>query len=196
MKSSRFLFSPKVPGPVVKWLFYVFAGILLTSCGNRNEKFFAEVEKLEETLARAEESLKVIDTSKTGEYYRISNENLTFIHDNFKDTMNRETTLMIADYAASRKSLRMLMENYTDVTKELAYSRTQLSSLKADIQNNLMAEDKFTDYYASESKSVEKLDELVQNLVQWYDSALKMYETKSPPVEKFISRLKEKQAGA
>ena len=85
----------------------------------------------------------------------------------------------------------MFLENYNDVMKELSYSKTQLYSMKTDIDNNLMPEDKFTDYYSSESKSVEKLQELVQNLVQWYDSALKMYEAKSPAVEKIISQLKQ-----
>lgn len=192
MKNSLFSFSPKFTVPALKWLFSISTALLIVSCSS-NDRFLADVEKLEETLTKAEESLKAVDTSKTGEYFRISNEKLKFIQENFKDTMDRETTLIIADYAASRKSLRMFMENYSDVTKELDYSRSQLAALKADIQKGLMPEDKFTDYYSSESKSVEKLDELVQNLVQWYDSALKMYEAKSPPVEKIISSLKEKQ---
>lgn len=181
------------PHSFTNWFFLFFTGFLAISCGTPNTKFIAEVEKLEETLKRVEQELQVVDTSKIGAYLRISNENLKFIQENFKDTMNKETAILISDYSASRKSLRMFNENYSDIMKELAYSKTQLYSMKTDIENNLMAEDKFTDYYSSESKSVEKLAELIQNLVQWYGSAIKMYEAKSPGVEEIVSQMKENQ---
>lgn len=169
-----------------------FISLLLFSCGAPDSRFISQVESLEKTIFASEQSLQGIDTSKIGNYFRISNENLKFIQENM-DTMDKQTAILVADYSASRKSLRMFLENYSDVSKELGYSKKQLNDLKTDIEKNLVAEDKFTDYYSAESKSVDKLSELVENLVQWYSSALKMYEAKSPAVERLILQMREEK---
>jgi hypothetical protein len=171
---------------VLKWSALMLTVLFLPACGTPDAKFLAEVEKLENTLAKAEASLKVVDTSRISNYLHASNENLRIISESFRDTMNKDTAILIADYAASRKSLRMFLENYSDVLKELDYSGSQLQAMRSDIENNLMPEDKFTDYIFTEAKSVERLEELVENLLQWYGSALRMYEEKNPYIEKII----------
>ncbi len=178
----------KILFPVVVF----FSGFLLISCSDSNSKFISEVDKLGSTLLLAEQSIKVVDTGKIRQFLIKSNENLRFIQENYSDTMARETALLISDYSASRKSLRMFLENFSDVGREINYSKNQLFALKTDLENNLMEEGKFTDYFASESKSVEKLDDLSKNLLHWYETAIKMYEEKSPAVEKIIKEMKEK----
>ena len=178
---------------VKRYSFPAFIAFWAFSCSTPDAGFIAEVEKLEKTIALSEQSLQALDTSKIGAYFRKSNEHLQFIQENTKDTIDKQTAILLSDYSASRKSLRMFLENYSDALKELQYSKNQLFALKTDVENNLMAEDKFADYYSSESKSVEKLNELIQNTVQWYASAVKMYEVKSPLVEKIVSEMKEKQ---
>lgn len=182
----RLVFSLKVTA---------FAFVFLFSCSSQNTRFLAEVEKLEAEISKCSDSLQLADTSLTGNLLRKSSENLKFIQDNFHDTMPKEIAIILSDYSASRKSLRMFQQSYSDAVQELNFSRNQLAALKTDIQNSLMDENQFADFYSSESKSVEKLNELVKNLVVWHQSAIRMNETKSPPVEKFISELKEKQKG-
>ena len=65
----------------------------------------------------------------------------------------------------------MFLENYTDVRQEFNYSKMQLYSMKSDIENNRMPEDKFSDYYSSESKSVERLVELADKILNGITSA-------------------------
>ncbi len=170
----------------------LFFSISLFSCGTRNAQFVSQVEELEETIQKAQQSIVTIDTSKIGNALRISTGNLKFIQENFKDTMDKETAFLMSDYSASRKSLKRLLENYSDVIRELSYSQSQLANLKLDVENNVMEEQKFNDYYSSESKSVEKLDEYAKNIVEWYASALRMYEEKNSAVEKIVGQLNAK----
>lgn len=174
----------------VQTFFFVF---FLFSCGTRNAQLISEVEKLEEQLKKAQQSIASIDTSKIGNYLQISTENLKYIQENYKDTLNKENAFLLSDYSSARKSLKRFSEQYSDVIRELSYTQAQLSALKADVENNIVDEQKFSDYFNAESKSVEKLAELTNNLNNWYASALRVYEEKNPSIEKFISQLKEKQ---
>lgn len=106
-----------------------------------------------------------------------------------QDTINKETAILISDYAASRKSMKMFLDNYGSIIQEVEYTKDQLEALKSDLKNSAIPEDKFSDYFGNEVKSVEKLKELINNLLQWHDSAIIMYETKNQAIDKLLDTL-------
>ena len=173
-----------------RFFFLFIFGLILVSCTTTNSKFLGEVEKLEESVASSEKAFLAVDTATIGKYLRTSNVNLQYFQDNNIDTLDKQTAILISDYAASRKSLRRLLEQYNDIAQEINYTKKQLLALKTDVTNNALGEEKFSVYYSSEVKAVDRLNELIDNMVQWDSSAIKMYESKSPPFEKILQNLK------
>lgn len=123
--------------------------LVLTACNNKSP--IKQIDILQNRLAKAEKQLRRTDND------------FNFL---VKEYARLDTTLpRKIDINKKMQLLQAYLQQYEDervnVKKEIAYSYSQLSDLKDDLQNNLYDEAKKTEYINAEEAAIHKTESII-----------------------------------
>ena len=167
----------------------IIASLIIVGC-NPNKDKIGKVRSLHNVLDNTVELLDEVDTNTAYTANSQLQEELLFVQKTYQDTMDKETAMLLGDFYSMRKVLSYHQNNYEKYIEEIAYSRSQLDDLIADLENNKVPEDKFNQYYQSELDAILDLNTRIQHATNNAVSALDKYEKQHAKLQEIIDQLK------
>lgn len=169
-------------------IFLVASCLLYTSC--TSGKYAKQITKIDSLLIVLDSSfskLNLLDTSVVESYYKVYVNNIKQIKNSFEKKDNEEVWSVITRYGLLRKPLRDFKKHYTKYSKEISFTQEQLNNLKADIKNDVLSEDKISQYINDESEFVNYINFSVTGLIENTQKYFYQYLELNPKVEMFLS---------
>lgn len=159
--------------------------------GKKHPRITAKIDSLYIVIDSIEKNLFSTDTVIIKKAFEEYSTNIGLIRDNFNDKKEDSVWSVITTYGLIRKPLKDFIRNYPGYYKEIKYSRNQLDSLKADIENGNIEENKVKEYADYEADAVNSLKILVDISVNGAKEKLKLFDSLNPKVIKVIDKLKK-----
>jgi len=188
--------------------------IASTSCTNSPYAHeLSQADSLSKELDVVKQASAKIDSSGITACNDTITKHITYLQRNFTDTLNRESAIIISDYARLRKSIKQLKDKHRELMYELKNTNEQLTSLSKDIRNEkIQKEDlerfnkKFPDagadatrmlfqqYIDAETQVVQKMHLDTEMLIKGYSKVQEKFNDWKPAVETIVSETKEKNS--
>lgn len=172
--------------------FFLLTAILHSCKGTKYAKEVAGLDSLQMVLAKADSALKSIDTVKTNTYYIELKNNLSYIQNNYKDTMERELAIFLSDYRSVKKPLEIFNSERNQLIKDLEYSQEQIKNLIHDLKNNSIEENKVMEYYTMETEAANNIITSVNVMVDMVNEQVLQFEQRNSRVQEVVNELKQK----
>lgn len=170
---------------------FIFIALLFLSC-DKKDKYAAEIkmlDTLQQKVNNASIDFKKIDTLMVAAKCDSIVSQLTFIQNNYKDTMTKETAIFLEEYRSIKKSLDAFMKEVKGTLEEIEYSEKQRNSLVRDLQNNLQEEEKAKKYFNDEKFAMEQLIQKMNDMSKFANENIEKYEELYPKVKKEMNKL-------
>jgi hypothetical protein len=106
------------------------------------------------------------------------------------DTLELAAATTLDNYNRIRRSIGKLTAAAVGQKKDLDVTRAQLMDMKTDLENEMMNELTFNEFFPSESAAVARLAEANISMLSWYQNSLSSF-VKLRPV--FMQRLDERR---
>lgn len=170
-------------------------GILffISGCG---PKITPEQQEKLETLSRELDSTaKVIQKpdsikiKKISDYYHSTRKYITKEMD---DTLDRETLFYLDTFLVLKKVVRFFDNQYFPILRETEEMQKQINDLKHDINEGLIDEKRFEEYYQLEQDNFLKLKNVSSEVDRFYQLMLGKYQRMSPKIDSIINATKAK----
>lgn len=167
--------------------------VLLFGCNTKHyEKEVAQVDSLLHVMQNANEQLMTLDGKKIADYHDKSEQLLQYIDQNYKDTMELETAVLISDYSYIKKVLGKYDKQKEEYGKLMAFNTKQLNALKEDLKHGVLKEDSIPIFMETETKAVDGLNKTVLATVEKVENQLIKYDSLHPRVQQIVEELKVK----
>lgn len=174
-----------------RFLSLIFICIFLISCQpNEVKERSKQVDSLQVVMNKSAETLMALNPEFTAEANGIIEEKLDFIQNNYSDTMNRETAILIGDYTRMRRNLNKLNTTYKSQLTQVDYTKKQLENLKTDVKNQKIGQEEFEVYLNTEKEQIEKISETISNLSTWQENTEKRFGQLDSAINVLISNIK------
>jgi len=173
-------------------LFFVIGLIVISCKSTKYEKEITNLNNLYDSLNKKEIALKNIDYVKTEAYFLETQNNLNFIQNNFKDSMEHEMANFLSDYYAILEPLEMFNEKRSELLEELDYSKEQISNLLHDINNNSLSATVIEKSYTTEVEASNETINSVNAMVEMGEKVISEFEQRNNRVKQIIAQLKAK----
>ena len=178
-------------------LFVVTIASLLVTCkGEDYSKELASIDSLKKVLSSADSLIEEVDPEaikKRGDEIGNNSKFIQFNVNKLKDTLDFNTALMLTDYRAVGKDLRMMSENLEKLEKAVDSARVSSDNLSHDLTNHSLA--KGIDAKASVESETEQIGEMhayAKEMVKKKKQALESYDTLLPKVNSFVQQMSAK----
>ncbi|MCB0402159.1 MAG: hypothetical protein KDD41_08750 [Flavobacteriales bacterium] len=166
----------------------------LFACGNKFEKEIGEVDGLISMADEVEKSILSVDTSRAFSVKRQMEKDLKML-DQFSDTIDKSTAIKLGEYYSGKKRVFAFYNNYLQFVSKINYTKDQLRNMKQDLENGVMPEDKFEDYYKTEQVYLMELSSQVNHSLEGLDQTITYFETSKNEIETILESLRQKEAG-
>lgn len=166
---------------------------LLSSCLTETDK--ANIEKVDLLIADTQEqvvSLEATDYESIVVHHDTLFSNLRLLSMHLEDTVDRNLLIILSEYRSLRKVYAKYKSNYQELMSATQTEITQLESLKKDIENDVVNEDKFDKYYQLEQNNVNSIIENVGQMTTKINRAEELYKTYSISVDSLSAVVREK----
>jgi len=172
------------------------ASLAFTACkSNKHVKEIKAIDSLYTVVDSIEKTLSVIDTNEIRLTYKTYSDNISLLKKNFHDKKEDSVWSVMTIYGNIKKPLKSFINDFPDFYNEIVFSRQQLDSLKIDINNGTIKDDKIAEYTKTEAESVNNLKLQVEISVKTASDRLKLYDSLNPKVIKVIEKLKKEGKG-
>jgi len=178
----------KIPGYL---LMILMVGYLFSCTSKADQAKIQSIDTLMLTLNDAEEMLLSVDANLVDEKLNELKEKEDFLKKNLRDSLDKPTALEIGEYFTYGKALRFYKENYSEFMEAINTSRKQLNDLKADVENGLLTDEKFNEYYNNEMRIALEITQNVERAVNGVNVVLPKIDEKQPVIEKIITHIEE-----
>ncbi len=145
-----------------------------------------KVDSLVVQLNMLEAKMQQVDIVKINQLISINEKLISNVNNLLKDTLLKEEMFVFSDFKRYRKSLVQIRENASFQFEQFGYTRVQLENLVEDIDNGLVVDDLFKEYYSSEKEAISRLDENADQLISWYSGTFEKFNTLKVEVEKIL----------
>jgi ElaB/YqjD/DUF883 family membrane-anchored ribosome-binding protein/regulator of replication initiation timing len=172
-------------------MLFLLAGYISSCTSKADEAKIQSIDTLLKTLNDAEEMLLSVDAQKVDKKLAEINETADFLNTHLRDTIDKETAIEVSEYLRYKKALRFYKENYPEFIEAVNTSRKQLSDLKTDVENGVLDNEKFNEYYNNEMRIVLDISQNIDRAVNGVNLALNKIEEKRPVIEKVIEHIKQ-----
>jgi len=150
--------------------------LMLVSCTDK---------KTEQRVQKIDSLLEIIDSLNTN-LVKINIDSINQIYSNTSDIIDvykkagykfrQKRLIQNMEYASSiNKSCRKFIGKYSSFQKELSYSKHQLQTLKHDVDNQLLTDSLYDNYYSVEKNILEKLDKDFMISEEWMNEKIELY---------------------
>ena len=162
------------------------------SCNNnKHPKEIKKIDSLITVIDSIEQNLINADTAKIRSVYNIYLNNIDQIKENFNDKKEDSTWSVITTYWIIRKPLKEFFKKCPHFFNEINFSKKQLDSLKTDINNNNIPENKISEYTKTEADAVNNLMQEVSVSINLVNDRIHLFDSLNPKVIKVIEKLKK-----
>ena len=148
------------------------------------------IDSLYTVSIKADSILGRIDKKEIVEISEKIEQTVNQFKSHYADTIPWETAKLISKYHRLKKAFGKHLENNHYITKELTYTKSQLETLRKDVENNVIEPEKFHLYYNIEAQTVLKLDSLANHEFEFASSKLKMYKEWDSIIKGLLLKLK------
>jgi len=171
--------------------FLIALCLLSTSCStDKYNKQISQIDSLNAVLDSALKKLNTLDTTVVQSHFKEYSKNIKIIRENFKEKDNNEIWTVLTRYGMLKKPLRDFTNHYVKYSKQISFSRKQLSNLKADIKDNAVAKDKVLQYIGEEASFVNYIKISVSDLIENTQNYNNQFLELNPKVEKYFQNAK------
>ena len=166
------------------------------SCSNGEKKYekqLAILDSLSKELDKADSLLNSIDTLKLTIAHKEMLEQMEYLQQNYKDTMETALALFINEYHYVKKPFAVFLTESKKLAKELSYSRGQVKDLSDDLKHDRIEEKKVGEYFAAEVTEISKITGSVNIAVQVVKEYFPKFDEMDPRMKQVVNELKQKQ---
>jgi hypothetical protein len=177
----------------MRTIIFIFFSILFwASCNSSStDQQLKKIDSLNTVLKEVEIKLLSIDTAEIYKYMAFNTKQLKYIQENVKDTVDKETAIFLSDIYAVKRSFGKLIKKREELIEELVYAKMQLYDLKKDVENKIVADSLFSQYFESEKKAILTFSGAVEALSQWNTNQTSRYNNMKPKIEEFVQKINE-----
>ena len=172
----------------------LLSGVVIFSCRNKNERELGEVDALSDILNNTEELFLSVDTTKVFEIAKLRQDQMRIIQTT-NDTLDKETAFFLASYFRKRKGIDKFVKSYHQTYADIQKTKDQLKNLRTDVENGLLSQEQFSEYYKTEQSIVVDLNNKISSSVNGIDIILKNVLEEDEKVNKIVDEIKQKQIG-
>lgn len=152
----------------MKQAFFIFPVLLLFMASCNNHKLYEEqILSLDSTRVELEKQIAVfqsLDTAKMSRYIDTYKQNVSWINENIKDTLEVAYLNALKNYRTVNEPLLFVKENYASIINDAKLSAGQLQKLATDMKNDAIEEARAFEYYTVEKSEAKNIMEaLVEN---------------------------------
>tara|TARA_R110002049_G_scaffold41623_1_gene125086 strand:- start:5219 stop:5788 length:570 start_codon:yes stop_codon:yes gene_type:complete len=166
---------------------------LLAGCLSDQDK--ANIEKVDQLIADTQEQLTALEATDYDAilvHHDTLFSNLGLLGRNLEDTVSKRLLVMLGDYRGMRKVYAKYKKSYPDLLAATKTEIEQLESLKKDIENDIVKEDKFEKYYQLEQNNVNTIIDKVGQITVKINRAEELYKDYAPAVDSLSAAVREK----
>jgi len=139
-------------------LILAFVLLALSSCHNAEKKQqIAKIDSLITIIDSTESNLEKMNIDTVRKKYSAFRETNQRVIAHYQEYRNEENWKYMCAFQEVRKAFKVMVNKHKSYEQELKISREQLENLKHDVDESLLEEKEFKDYFAMESKSVHDL---------------------------------------
>ena len=109
-----------------------------------------------------------------------------------KDTLSRETLFFLDSFLVMKKTLRFLNKDFFAIRNEVKTITKQLADLKKDVDNGLVNETHFEEYFKMENDNFRQMHLICLPINENFIKDFDKYERMTPKVDSIISAYKAK----
>lgn len=162
---------------------------LYCSCDGSGEtkKYLSRIDSLSITLEKSASAFENVDTAIIHTNYQLIDHQLEILF----DTYNNYDPTHVYNYSVVRNIFFDFISNYPEVTNELAYTRSQLSDLKYDVEHNKLDREQVHLYFSQEKQSVNVLKLKMNFYLEQLETGMHHFDNIYPEMEKRIDSLNQ-----
>lgn len=176
--------------------FLLIVSLGFAACkNNKHVKEIKAIDSLSTVIDSIALTLSSIDTNKIRITYKTYSDNINLIKNNFKDKKEDSVWSVITTYGIIKKPLKSFINDFPVFYSEIEFSRQQLDSLKIDINNGDIKDNKIAEYTKTEAEAVISLKQEVEISVKTTKDRLKLFDSLNPKVNRVIEKLKKEGKG-
>ena len=162
------------------------------SCKNSLEKEHQQVVDLQKVVDNSEDLLSRADTAEIFSYVRELKQDLWDFSKTY-DSIDKETTFLMAEYYGNKKSLYYLYDNYDAFSKGIVDSRKQLINLKTDLDNKIINQKQFEEYYNVENLIILEMDDKINKSLKSVDFSMGRLKASKEEVKQRLAKFRVNQ---
>lgn len=166
---------------------------LLAGCLSEEDK--VNIEKVDQLIADTQEQLTALEATNYEAilvHHDTLFSNLGLLGRNLEDTVSKRLLVMLGDYRGMRKVYAKYKKSYPELLAATKTEIEQLESLKKDIENDIVKEDKFEKYYQLEQNNVNTIIDKVGQISVKINRAEELYKDYAPSVDSLSVVVREK----
>jgi len=176
----------------MKYLLLIIPSIALLSCNTINREALIKTDSLLTVINSIDTLIAVYELDSTQERYKNMQKEVEFFGMylmNFPE--NREQRDDVAEYANSAKGFKRFFNNLKTYQSNIQFSRKQIETLNADINNGTLTDEEIEKYLSEEIKAVSELHNMVSESVEKYNMLCSVYNKCKPSVILVIDSVKK-----
>ncbi|NTW33933.1 MAG: hypothetical protein HGB12_15180 [Bacteroidetes bacterium] len=172
--------------------FALCSSVFFISCNNiDHSKEIKKIDSLYTVIDSIEGKIIKADTAKIRTVFNEYLNNIGLIKENFNDKKDDSIWKVITTYGIIRKPIKDFLKKYPDYYDEIKFSRKQLDSLKTDLKNDKIPENKISEYTKTEADAVNSLMQQVTVSTDVVNARLQLFDSLNPKVINVIKKLKK-----
>ena len=181
----------------MRYFILLFSVILFTvSCADQaaNPRLVNEVERLQLTVDSAEMiflSWNLDSLSKANKAIKSRVDEVVQIISKRDIMLNMDDANVMADFKSSGKAFKKMNLKMPRIMEEISYSRTQLSSLKHELETNAQDMQTLNDFLAQEGKAAHTLLQSVRDMDESFEASRARVNVLGPRVDVLLDNIKQ-----
>lgn len=175
---------------VLKFSLIVLIAITFACNQTKHPEYVAKIDSLLVNIDSLEMKYEEINIDTLKAKFELVDANTKIIKtmDNIDLNENAEVKKALINYGKIHKSFKWYIKSYKKSNEDLAFNKKQLETLRDDISNNLIAEDKIEKYFTDEAQAVQNSNNSILFYYRDVKASLSIYEETEREINKIIKR--------
>jgi|GEM_PF-3086290 len=174
-----------------------FLTVVLIISFNSCQQDIKSTEKALDSLAlsawEAEAEITGIETEAWKNLCTEAKQNVEFINFNYKDTMSRETAMVIDKYARAAQTLEGYINDFDKIKQQVSFAAEQVNKLKEDFTKQAQALDSIHIYIIRETKNLGVLNQSVEAKTDFARQQAEIIQQNAPEINAIVEKLKSNE---
>lgn len=176
--------------PILVFLTGIF---FMNSCTRDSNSIEKQLDSLSLMAWDSEAEITGIETETWKDLCSEVKQNVEFINFNFKDTMSRETALVIDKYAHAARTLEGFINDFDRIKQQVVFATEQVNKLKEDYTKQAQPLDSIHAYISHEIKNLGILNQSVEAKTDFARQQAEIIQHQAPEVNTLIEKLKNNE---